>query len=241
MVIRGFDQLEKADFPNGITILVDKPLNWTSFDVVNKLRFVLKKRTGLKKLKVGHAGTLDPLATGLLIISIGKDTPLLNSYQDLDKVYSGTMSLGASTPSYDAEFEPDNFFPVSHIDQDLLDSAKNELTGEISQIPPVYSAVRIDGEKAYQRARKGEDFIIKKRQVKIFSFEILNLNMPELDFRVHCQKGTYIRSLVHDFGKLLNSGAYLVKLNREKIGDFDINEAFNLNDLIIYLEKNEKI
>lgn len=241
MVIRGFDQLEKADFPNGITILVDKPLNWTSFDVVNKLRFVLKKRTGLKKLKVGHAGTLDPLATGLLIISIGKDTPLLNSYQDLDKVYSGTMSLGASTPSYDAEFEPDNFFSVSHIDQDLLDSAKNVLTGEISQIPPVYSAVRIDGEKAYQRARKGEDFIIKKRQVKIFSFEILNLNMPELDFRVHCQKGTYIRSLVHDFGKLLNSGAYLVKLNREKIGDFDINEAFNLNDLIIYLEKNEKI
>jgi tRNA pseudouridine55 synthase len=241
MVIKGFDQLENADFPKGITILVDKPLNWTSFDVVNKLRFVLKKRTGLKKLKVGHAGTLDPLATGLLIISIGKDTPLLNSYQDLDKVYSGTMSLGATTPSYDAEFEPDNFFSVSQVNHDLLEYAKNELTGEISQIPPVYSAVRIDGEKAYQRARKGEDFIISERQVKIFSFEILNLNMPELDFRVHCQKGTYIRTLVHDFGKLINSGAYLIRLNREKIGDFDIKEAFNLNDLIIYLEKNEKI
>lgn len=241
MVIRGFEQLAKADFPNGITILVDKPINWTSFDVVNKLRFVLKKITGLKKLKVGHAGTLDPLATGLLIISIGKDTPLLNSYQNLDKVYSGTMNLGATTPSYDAEFEPDNFFSIEHIDKDLLDFAKNKLTGEIKQIPPVFSAVRIDGEKAYQKARKGEDFIIKEREIKIFSFDICNINLPKVDFRVHCQKGTYIRTLVHDFGKLLNSGAYLVSLRREKIGDFDINESFNLQDLIIYLQKNENI
>ena len=240
MVIKGYDQLRKADFPAGVTVLVDKPLRWTSFDVVNKLRFILKRKTGLKKLKVGHAGTLDPLATGLLIISIGKDTPLLNSYQDLDKVYSGTMFVGATTPSYDAEFEPDNIFPVSHIGTEMMKIARHKLTGEISQIPPVYSAVRVDGEKAYTRARKGEDFKVKERIVKIFNFDLLNYELPMIDFRVRCQKGTYIRSLVHDFGKLLNSGAYLKNLKREKIGDFDLNDAFILDELILFFEKEEK-
>jgi tRNA pseudouridine55 synthase len=240
MVIKGFDQLKLADFAAGITILVDKPLRWTSFDVVNKLRFLLKKHTGLKKLKVGHAGTLDPLATGLLIIAIGKDTPLLNNYQELSKVYSGTFYLGATTPSYDREFEPDKTFPASHIDEELISQVRQELTGEISQVPPVYSAIRVDGEKAYKKARNGDDFIMKERKVNIYSFETSNFNLPFIDFTVKCQKGTYIRTLAHDFGRLLNSGAYLYDLKREKIGEFELNEAFNLNELIFFLENLEK-
>jgi tRNA pseudouridine55 synthase len=238
MLIDNFRDLANADFLNGVTILVDKPLDWTSFDVVNKIRYSLRKRLGVKKIKVGHAGTLDPLATGLLIISIGKDTKLINTYQDLDKEYTGSMILGATTQSYDSEFEPDNYYPVQHIDKELLQNARKKFTGIIEQIPPKYSAVKIKGKAAYKLARKGVDFEIKKRQVEIYEFEILKIEMPEIDFRIKCQKGTYIRSLVNDFGKELDSGAYLSSLRRTGIGEFDIDSAFTLNELIEKLSKN---
>ena len=238
MLVTDLNTIPNADFISGVTILVDKPLNWTSFDVVNKIRFALRKKLGVKKIKVGHAGTLDPLATGLLIIAIGKDTKLINTYQGMDKEYTGTMVLGATTQSFDSEFEPDNYFPTEHITQDLLEKIRKEFTGVIEQVPPKYSAVKIDGRSAYKLARKGIDFEIKKRQVKIFEFEFLKVDMPEIEFRVKCEKGTYIRSLVNDFGKALNSGAYLTSLRRIGIGDFNVEMAFDLNALIENLSKN---
>ncbi len=238
MLISDINELQNADFLSGVTILVDKPLEWTSFDVVNKIRFTLRKKLGVKKIKVGHAGTLDPLATGLLIISIGKDTKLINTYQDMDKEYSGSMILGATTQSFDSEFEPDNYFPTEHINDDLLGKIRRKFIGIIEQVPPKYSAVKIEGKSAYKLARKGIDFEIKKRQVEIFEFEFLKVEIPEIEFRVKCQKGTYIRSLVNDFGKELNSGAYLSSLRRIGIGNFKIEMAFDLNTLIEKLSKN---
>ncbi len=238
MLINNFQELQDADFLNGVTVLVDKPLEWTSFDVVNKIRFTLKKKLGVKKIKVGHAGTLDPLATGLLIIAIGKDTKLIDKYQNLDKEYTGSMILGASTKSFDSEFEPEEFYPVNHIDKVLLEKVRNEFIGLIEQIPPKYSAVKIKGQAAYKLARKGIDFKIKKRQVEIYGFEFLEINIPEIIFKVKCQKGTYIRSLINDFGKKLNSGAYLSSLRRVNIGEFNIKSAFELEELIKKLSEN---
>ena len=232
MLIKDIHKLKGADFQAGVTILVDKPLHWTSFDVVKKLKFLFQKYSGIKKLKVGHSGTLDPLATGLLIIAIGKDTKKLNEFQNLDKTYSGTLKLGATTPSYDSEFEPDELFPTEHIDEVLIEEKRNEFIGIISQRPPVYSALKIDGIRAYQKARTGEEFEMKKREVEIYSFDINEINLPEISFSVHCQKGTYIRSLAHDFGKSLDSGAYLTSLKREKVGENDLAYAFELSELI---------
>lgn len=236
MIVRDYNELSNADISGGVTFLVDKPLGWTSFDVVNKIRFRLRKITGQKKIKVGHSGTLDPLATGLLLISAGKDTSLLSSYQDLDKEYCGTMVLGATTLSFDSEFEPDRYFPTDHIDGEMMEDAKNSLTGEIMQVPPIYSAIKISGKKAYEKARSGQDFKLKERKIIIYEFALIRFQMPEVDFRVRCQKGTYIRSLVNDFGSLLNSGAYLKNLKRLKIGEFNIENAFNLDELINFLE-----
>lgn len=236
MIVRDYTELRNVDFSEGITLLVDKPLGWTSFDVVNKIRFRLRKITGRKRIKVGHSGTLDPLATGLLIISAAKDTALLNSFQDLDKEYSGTMFLGASTPSYDSEFEPDRYFPTDHIDQFMIEQARESLTGEIMQVPPVFSAIKTEGRKAYEKARAGEEFRLKERKIMIYDFNITRVDIPEIDFHVRCQKGTYIRSLVHDFGVSLKSGAYLKNLKRLKIGNFSIENAFNLEELIFFLE-----
>ena len=217
------------DFVQGEVLLVDKPLEWTSFDVVNFIRSFLRKKYNLKKLKVGHAGTLDPLATGLLIICTGKMTKQIDTFQGMDKVYVGQMKLGATTPSFDKETEEDNQFAVNDIsEQDLFETAKKFL-GEIDQIPPIYSAIKIDGKRAYEHARKKEHLEIKARKVAIHDFNLLNINLPLIDFYVKSSKGTYIRSLARDFGEALNNGAYLTALRRTQIGSFTVKDAYTLD------------
>ena len=236
MMIESARELQTADFSGGVSLLVDKPLNWTSFDVVNKIRSMLRHKLGVKKIKVGHAGTLDPLATGLLIIAVGRDTKMITQYQDLDKTYSGRLRLGASTPSYDSEFEPDQYFPIEHITMELIEQARIGFTGEIVQSPPAFSAVKLKGQRAYQLARKGIDIELQTRPQFIHSFSIDPHGFPELDFEVCCNKGTYIRSLVHDFGKALGSGAYLLALRRTAIGPHRVDNAFSLETLTQWLK-----
>ncbi len=219
------------DFVEGEVLLIDKPEGWTSFDVVNFLRSFIRKLYGIKKLKVGHAGTLDPLATGLLIICTGKKTKQIDKYQGLDKVYVGTMTLGATTPSYDNETEIDKTYDTSKIDKKLLLKKIKMFEGEVEQIPPAYSAIKIKGERAYHLARKQENPKLKTRKVFIDKFELLSYEIPAIDFYVKCSKGTYIRSLVYDFGKSLNSGAYLSKLRRTQIGDFNVNDAYSIENI----------
>lgn len=238
MLITSYSQLQNADLLSGITLLIDKPLTWTSFDVVNKLKFTIKSELGIKKIKIGHAGTLDPLAKGLLIVAIGKDTKLINEYQELTKEYSGAFYIGATTISHDSEFEPDMIFPIDHIDSDLINSARKELTGEIFQSPPIFSALKVNGQRSYKMARKGQEVVLEKRKVTIYNFEIPKFTLPEVFFKVKCSKGTYIRSLAYDFGKKLNSGAYLKSLNRDAIGSFKNSEAFNFFELIDFFKKN---
>ena len=222
------------DFKNGQLILIDKPLNWTSFQVVNKLRWVIRKKFNIKKIKVGHAGTLDPLATGLLIICTGKFTKKLNLLQAEIKEYTGTITLGATTPSFDLETEIDKTFPTNHLtDQKIID-ATNLFLGEIDQVPPLYSAIKKDGVRLYELARKGETTEIKSRKTTIFEFEITKIELPDVSFRVICSKGTYIRSLANDFGIALKSGAHLSALRRTKSGDYNIDDAITLE---IFIEK----
>jgi len=218
-------QLTEEDFKNGQVLLIDKPLTWTSFQVVNKLRWHIRKTFDIKKIKVGHAGTLDPLATGLLIICTGKFTKKINEYQAQTKEYTGTITLGATTPSYDLETEINQTFPTNHLTDELITNATVQFTGEISQKPPIFSAIRKDGKRLYELARAGETTEIKSRQVTIDEFEITKINLPEVEFRVKCSKGTYIRSLAYDFGLALNSGGHLSKLRRTKIGDFSVDNA----------------
>ncbi len=229
--------LPKYDFRAGATLLVDKPKGWTSFDVVNKIRYKLKWRLGVKKIKVGHAGTLDPMATGLLLICTGKFTKKLAQFQGLDKVYTGTMMLGATTPSFDAETKIEERFPTDHITPESVEQIRRRFLGEIEQVPPMFSAIKVDGQPLYKRARRGETVEVEPRQVHIYSFDITRFEIPELDFRVHCSKGTYIRSLAYDFGKALDSGAYLSALRRNKIGDFSIEDAWNLDELVEKIEE----
>jgi tRNA pseudouridine55 synthase len=224
------------DFFIGAALLVDKPLGWTSFDVVNKIRYQLRKLTGVKKIKVGHAGTLDPLATGLLIICTGKLTKKIDEFQGLGKTYSGTITLGATTPSYDAETEIDQSFPIEHINLELLEATRHQFIGQLNQLPPMYSAIKVDGEALYKTARKGIVIEVKPRPVHIQSFELTRVALPEVDFSVACSKGTYIRSLAFDFGKALGSGGYLSALRRDSIGDYQLKDAWNLEELISYLE-----
>jgi tRNA pseudouridine55 synthase len=216
------------NFIEGEVLLVDKPFEWTSFDVVNKLRCLIKHHLGIKKIKIGHAGTLDPLATGLLIICTGKFTKKINEFQALNKEYTGTFFLGATTPSSDLETEVNNTFNISHIKEDLILSTAKNFTGKMSQLPPVYSAKKIDGERAYESARKGIDLKMKSREVSINEFEITRIALPEVNFRVVCSKGTYIRSLAKDFGEAMNTGAYLSALRRTKIGAYRLENATNL-------------
>jgi tRNA pseudouridine55 synthase len=237
MIIKNIEELRTADFVGGVTILVDKPFSWTSFDVVNKLKYLLKKKLQLKKIKVGHAGTLDPLATGLLIIAIGKDTRAIEEYQDMTKRYSGIFQLGATTISYDAEFEPDQHYKTDHIDKDLLEKTRQSFIGLIEQVPPVFSALKIKGKRAYALARSGEAPVLKARNVRIFEFEIDSSDFPKINFEVLCEKGTYIRSLAHDFGKSLNSGAYLISLRRDAIGPYEVGDAFSMESLVEVLGK----
>ncbi len=228
--------LPRYNFLAGATLLVDKPKGWTSFDVVNKIRYKLKKSLKVKKIKVGHSGTLDPMATGLLVICTGKFTKKLTQLQGLSKDYTGTIMLGASTPSYDAETEIEERFPFDHIDPSLLEQARLQFIGDLEQIPPMFSAIKVDGQPLYKKARKGEKIEIDPRPVHISQFEFTNINLPEVEFKVSCSKGTYIRSLAHDFGKALRSGAYLKALRRTRVGDFSIEDAWNLDELVEYIE-----
>lgn len=218
----------KEAFLSGQVILIDKPLNWTSFQVVNKVRWLIKQNIGVKKIKVGHAGTLDPLATGLLILCCGKMTKEIERFQGQEKEYSGTFLLGSTTPSYDLETEIDQTFPIDHIDAALIEKTKEKFIGDIDQFPPVFSALKKDGKRLYEYARQGETVDIPSRKVNISDFSIDTSALPGLTFNVSCSKGTYIRSLAHDFGKALNSGAHLTSLCRERIGDFHLNQAMSI-------------
>lgn len=220
------------DYLNGKTILVDKPFGWTSFDVVNKIRWNLKQKLGVKNIKVGHAGTLDPLATGLLIICIGKDTKKIESLMPGLKTYTGTILLGKTTPSFDLETDFNAFFPTDHISLELLNQAKEKLTGHIEQKPPVFSAKQIDGKRAYDFARAGKDLEMKPVSVEINSFEIDITHFPEVNFEITCSKGTYIRSIAHDLGSLVNSGGTLIALRRTKSGEFSIENALSPEEII---------
>ncbi len=220
----------KEDFLEGQLLLIDKPLGWSSFQAVNKLKWSIRKKFELKKIKIGHAGTLDPLATGLLLICTGKFTKKIPELQGQEKEYTGTITLGATTPSYDLETEIDATFPTEHISERSIQKAVRGLTGEIEQAPPIFSALKKDGKRLYQYAREGKTVEIKKRKVSIYEFEITEINMPLLKFRIACGKGTYIRSLAHDLGLALGSGGHLSELRRTKIGVFNVNNAQDPNE-----------
>lgn len=214
------------DFLEGQVLLIDKPLTWSSFQAVNKLKYVLKRKYDLpKKFKIGHAGTLDPLATGLLIVCTGKATKKITEIQAQIKEYTGTIVLGATTPSYDLETEVEATFPTNHIDETLLKETVQQFIGVIDQKPPVFSAIKKDGKRLYEHARAGEEVEIQSRKTTLYEFEITRIAMPEIDFRVQCSKGTYIRSLAFDFGKALQSGGYLSALRRTKIGDYTVEKS----------------
>ena len=220
------------DYLLGQVLLIDKPINWTSFQVVNKLRWKIKNTFNFKKIKVGHAGTLDPLATGLLIICTGKMTKQIDKFQGQDKEYTGTITLGGTTSSFDLETEIDKTFPIDHITSELINSSTAKFIGDISQYPPIFSAIKKDGKRLYEFARAGEDVEIKPRIITIKEFEITKIDGINVDFRVVCSKGTYIRSLAHDFGKALNSGAHLSALRRTRIGAFKVDEAQSIDGFI---------
>lgn len=220
------------DYQSGQVLLIDKPLHWTSFQVVNKMRWEIRQAFNLKKIKVGHAGTLDPLATGLLIICTGKMTKEIDTFQAQIKEYTGTIVLGSTTPSFDLETEINESFPTGHITEALIKETANQFTGEIMQFPPVFSAIKKDGKRLYEFARAGEAVEISARTVTIETFEITHIDNMKIDFRVVCSKGTYIRSLANDFGKALQSGAHLSALRRTKIGDFNVKDAVSIETFI---------
>lgn len=224
--------ITKEDYLSGQVLLIDKPLNWTSFQVVNKLRWEIRQAFEIKKIKVGHAGTLDPLATGLLVICTGKMTKQIDTFQGQIKEYTGTITLGGTTPSFDLETEINETFPTAHISEALIHETTKQFTGDIQQFPPVFSALKKDGKRLYEYARAGESVEIKARAVYISEFEITNINDSNIDFRVVCSKGTYIRSLANDFGKALNSGGHLSALKRTKIGDFEVKNATTIDGFI---------
>lgn len=214
--------MKEEDYKNGQVLLIDKPLEWTSFQVVNKIRWHIRQKFGIKKIKVGHAGTLDPLATGLLIICTGKFTKQINEYQGQVKEYIGEFTLGATTPSYDLETKIDAAFPIKHITEELIYNITKQFIGEIDQRPPIFSALKKEGKRLYELAREGKTTEISLRKINIEEFEITKIDLPKVNFRVVCSKGTYIRSLAYDFGKALSSGAYLSSLRRTKIGGFSV-------------------
>lgn len=223
------------NFAEGELLLINKPLRWTSFDVVGKIRNSLKPL----KLKVGHAGTLDPLATGLLLICTGKLTKQIDSYQASEKEYTGTMVLGATTPSYDMETAVDQTFDISNITTEQILANCTQFIGDIQQYPPAHSAVKINGERLYEKARRGEEVEQRARFVSISEFELTRIALPEIDFKVVCSKGTYIRSLVHDFGRTLGNGAYLSKLCRTRSGEFKVEDAYEVMELVNYIREQK--
>ena len=229
-------ELNETSVTEGQLLLIDKPLNWTSFQVVNKIRWELKNKFGIKKLKVGHAGTLDPLATGLLLVCTGKMTKKISEIQALVKEYTGTFTMGATTPSYDLETPIDGTFPIDHLDDNALKEVINQFTGVVDQYPPVFSAIKKDGKRLYEYARKGEEIKINSRQIEILTFELTKIKLPTIDFYVKCSKGTYIRSLANDYGKALRSGAHLSSLRRTAIGLHRIEDAYTIEQITAELE-----
>ncbi len=227
-----------TDILQGTCLLVDKPLEWTSFDAVNKIRYTIRNSYGIKKIKVGHAGTLDPLATGLLIICTGRMTKQIENFQGLDKSYEGELILGATTPTYDAEMEIDQTYPVDHIGMDDIHQAAQSFVGEITQIPPIYSAIKKDGVPLYKLARAGKDIKPKARQVVIHEFKITSVAMPSVAFEVKCSKGTYIRSLANDLGRKLSSGAFLSRLRRTAIGKYTVKDAWEIDELVEAIKRS---
>jgi tRNA pseudouridine55 synthase len=219
------------NFYTGEVLLIDKPYGWSSFQAVNKIKHAIKHHPSLLvegvkiKPKVGHAGTLDPLATGLLLVCTGKKTKSINDYMGMEKEYTGSFFLGATTPCYDMEKPVDQHFPIDHISTEDLYAAAKSFTGTQQQVPPLFSAIMINGKRAYEMARAGEEVEIKSREVEVKEFELTNIALPQVDFRIVCSKGTYIRSIARDFGLALNSGAYLSKLCRTRIGEFELKNA----------------
>ncbi len=246
-------------FPKGAMLLIDKPLAWTSFGVVNKVRYLLARKTGNKKIKVGHAGTLDPLATGLLILCVGDYTKRIEEFQSMPKTYTGTITFGATTPSFDLEKSPDTHYPTEHLTKNLLETARQQFLGDILQVPPIFSAVKVDGKRLYKNARTGQEVEMPHRPVQVASFDLLGDLRPvspslegvivaskkgsdimlhpdypaglQIDFQVVCSKGTYIRSLANDLGQAVESGAYLSRLKRTAIGDFNVEKAWSIEEL----------
>jgi tRNA pseudouridine55 synthase len=233
--------MTEEEFKTGQILLFDKPLEWTSFQLVNKVRWLIRKNFRIKKIKVGHAGTLDPLATGLLILCTGKSTKLIESLQGQEKEYTGTFTLGATTPSFDMETEVDETFPTEHLTSEGIHEATKAFLGDIQQRPPVFSALKKDGKRLYEYARSGEDVEIPTRTVKISEFEITKIELPKVHFRVVCSKGTYIRSLAFDFGTQLNTGAFLSSLRRTRIGDYEVENALTVDSFVNeYLSMEEE-
>ena len=229
-------EFNEASVIEGQLLLIDKPLNWTSFQVVNKIRWELKNKFGIKKLKVGHAGTLDPLATGLLLVCTGKMTKEISEIQALVKEYTGSFTMGATTPSYDLETAIDGTFPTDHLDDNALKEVINQFIGVVDQYPPVFSAIKKHGRRLYKYARKGEKIKINSKQVQILAFELTEIKLPTIDFYVKCSKGTYIRSLANDYGKALRSGAHLSSLRRTAIGLHRIEDAYTIKQITAELE-----
>ncbi len=225
------------EFSAGSTIIVDKPYRWTSFDVVNKIRWNLKQVLGVKNIKVGHAGTLDPLATGLLILCIGKHTKLIDQIMVGEKTYTGTILLGKTTPSYDLETEYNEEFPIDHISAELIEETRKKFIGEQQQVPPIFSAKQIDGKRAYDLARAGKEVVLKSNTIIISDFKVNIDRFPEIDFEISCSKGTYIRSIAHDFGKALQSGGCLIALRRIRSGNLTIDNAKSVDDWISEIRK----
>lgn len=217
----------EEEIKNGKVLLIDKPFEWSSFQAVNKIKWAIKKKFNLKKIKVGHAGTLDPLATGLLIICTGKFTKRITEFQDQVKEYTGTIVLGSTTPSYDLETEVNQTFSIDHINHEMIKKTTSNFIGVIKQKPPIFSALKKDGKRLYEYAREGKEVEIKSREVTVSEFEIVSIKLPEIYFRITCSKGTYIRSLAHDFGAALKTGGHLSSLRRTKIGDFEVVEAIS--------------
>lgn len=236
-MVEVFNYNKTPDFQTGEVLLIDKPVTWSSFDVVNKIRWKLKHVTGNKKIKVGHAGTLDPLATGLLIVCTGKATKTIESLQNQDKVYEATFRLGATRPSFDMETEIDKKFDISNLSEEKIIEVAKSFEGDLIQTPPVYSAIQVNGKRAYEYARKGKEVKLKSRKIHISKVEILDISLPNVKLSIHCSKGTYIRSLADEFGKRLDNGAFLYYLRRIKSGEFDINDALNLEEFILFLNK----
>ena len=231
--------LRGIDFREGYIAVIDKPLEWTSTDVVRKIKYALVNRLGYKKIKIGHAGTLDPLATGVLLICIGKATKMVNALQGEEKEYVAELELGATTPSHDMEHPIDKRFPTEHITRELIDEALLSLTGERLQSPPIYSAKKVEGVRAYEFARAGEEVELKKALINIYEIEVLDFTMPYLKLRVRCSKGTYIRSLAYEIGQALDSGAYLRSLRRTRSGGFTAENGYKLENFLEKLNECE--